>query len=55
VERFRQKIVLGDIQLPMVRMEKSQKSALGIHVTDLAAYIDARRKEAARELDAMRG
>lgn len=40
------KIAKGEIQLPLIAMEKSQKGARGVHLADLAAYIDARRGEA---------
>lgn len=29
----------GQIKLPITRLEPSQKSAKGIHLTDLAAYL----------------
>lgn len=43
------KISAGEIRLPLVRMEASQKCAKGVHVEDLAAYIDARRAAALKE------
>jgi hypothetical protein len=43
------KISAGEIALPLVRMESSQKGAKGVHVEDLAAYIDARRAAAVKE------
>lgn len=48
-EKFLRKISDGTIPLPLARMEKSQKSAKGIFITDLAEYLDERRKEALRE------
>lgn len=30
----------GEIRIPIVRMEDSQKSAKGVHLSDLAAYLD---------------
>ncbi|MFL9918841.1 pyocin activator PrtN family protein [Paraburkholderia fungorum] len=48
------KISTGDIALPLVRMESSQKGAKGVHIQDLADYIDARRAEAKKELEQMR-
>lgn len=54
-EVFRRKLAHGEISLAVVRMEKSQKAAQGIHTQDLAAYIDARRAEAERELKQMVG
>jgi hypothetical protein len=45
------KISAGEIRLPLVRMESSQKGAKGVHVEDLAAYIDARRAAAVKECE----
>ncbi|CAO4174820.1 pyocin activator PrtN family protein [Methylorubrum extorquens] len=42
------KISAGDIALPLVRIEDSVRSAKGVSLMDLAAYID-RRVEAARK------
>lgn len=44
------KINDGDIRLPLVRIEDSQKSAKGIHLQDLADYINERCAEARKEL-----
>jgi hypothetical protein len=50
VDSFLRKVALGDIPLPLVRIEAgSQKAAKGVHVSDLAAYIDARRQAAVDE------
>ncbi|NIE67432.1 pyocin activator PrtN family protein [Burkholderia sp. Ax-1719] len=43
------KISGGEIRLPLVRMESSQKGAKGVHVEDLARYIDERRAAAVKE------
>lgn len=40
-EKLKRKIARGDIALPLMAMERSQKSARGVHLNDLAAYIDA--------------
>lgn len=48
-EKLLRKIGSGDVALPLVRMEGSQKSAKGVHVEDLAAYIDRRRSAAVKE------
>jgi hypothetical protein len=48
-----QKLSVGEIPIPLVRMEASQKCAKGIYVLDLAAYLDARIAAAKRELNAM--
>gem|GEM_PF-4215922 len=39
------------IVLPIVRMEPSQKSAKGVHIEDLAIYLDERRAEPIREFE----
>lgn len=39
------KIARGEIRLPLIAMERSQKSSRGVHVTDLAEYIEARLAE----------
>jgi hypothetical protein len=43
------KISAGELRLPMVRMEASQKAAKGIHLSDLAQYLDERTEAARRE------
>lgn len=49
-EKFVRKVALGDIKIPMVRMDPdSQKGAKGIHLSDLAAYLDERRAAAVKE------
>ena len=53
--KFLRKINEGQIALPLVRMEDSQKSAKGVHLQDLADYLDARRKAAHREFQQMYG
>lgn len=55
VPKFLRKVNSGDIDLPLVRAERSQKSAKGVHLSDLAAYIDERCKVARHERDAFRG
>ena len=39
----------GDINLRLIRSDKSQKSARSVHVIDLADYIDAQRARAVNE------
>lgn len=53
--KFLRKVSAGEIDLPLVRAERSQKAAKGVHLADLAAYLDKRRKIAKYELDAFRG
>ncbi len=48
-QKFIRKVDAGEIAIPLVRLETSQKSAKGIHLTDLANYLDARRDEAVEE------
>ncbi len=48
-EKFIRKVDAGDIEIPMVRMEQSQKAGKGIHLTDLAAYLDKQRDKALEE------
>jgi hypothetical protein len=45
----------GEIALPLIRMTTSQKAARGVHLADLAAWIDARREAATHELKQMTG
>lgn len=49
-EMFLRKAGNGEIKLPIVRIEASQKCAKGVHLADLAAYLDARRQAAVKEL-----
>lgn len=49
------KISAGEISLPLVRMESSQKGAKGVHIEDLARYIDARRAAAVKECEQLCG
>jgi hypothetical protein len=49
------KISLGEIALPLVRIEGSQKCAKGVHLVDLAHYIDTRRAAAQKECDQLGG
>jgi len=49
VEKFLRKAPRGEIALPIVRIETSQKAQRGVHLVDLAAYIDKRRVAAVKE------
>lgn len=49
------KISCGDIAIPLVRIESSQKCAKGVHLQDLALYLDARTEAARREMFALTG
>jgi len=48
-----QKISAGEIAIPLVRIDASQKCAKGVHLTDLATYLDARVEAARREMIAL--
>lgn len=54
-EKFIRKCSSGEIGLPLVRIEPSKQSAKGIHIQDLAEYIDKRREAAQKELAQMTG
>ncbi len=47
--KFLRKVGAGEIELPIVRIEASQKSSKGVHLMDLATYLDKRREAALRE------
>ncbi len=47
VDKFMRKVSLGEIAIPLIRMDSgSQKAAKGVHVADLANYIHNRRAAA---------
>lgn len=48
-DKFVRKVSAGDISIPLIRMEGSQKCAKGVHLQDLADYLDARRAAAQKE------
>lgn len=51
---FLRKASAGEIGLPIVRMDKGQKAARGIPVSDLADYLDKQITDARRECEALR-
>jgi hypothetical protein len=53
--KFIRKINDGNLALPLVRIEQSQKSAKGVHLLDLAKYLDTRREERIRAFKRMYG
>jgi hypothetical protein len=55
VEKLLRKALRGDIALPIVRIETSQKAQRGVHLIDLAAYIDKRRGAALKECRQLAG
>jgi hypothetical protein len=54
IQKFLRKVSAGEIDLPLVRAERSQKSAKGVHLQDLALYIDKRREIARYKAEAFR-
>jgi hypothetical protein len=48
-EKFMRKVLAGEIKLPIVRIEGSQKAARGVHLSDLAEYLDRQRELAIKE------
>ncbi|MEB0091783.1 pyocin activator PrtN family protein [Pseudomonas sp. CCI1.2] len=54
-EGMKRKVLTGEIDLVITRMEKSQKSALGVHVNDLAEYLDTQRDRAKVEHEKLMG
>ncbi|WP_406682101.1 pyocin activator PrtN family protein [Rhodobium gokarnense] len=48
------KVSTGEIDLPFTRAERSQESAKGVHLQDLASYLDKRREMASSEARAFR-
>ena len=55
VEKLLRKTLRGDIVLPIVRIETSQKAQRGVHLVDLAAYIEKRRTAALKECQQLCG
>lgn len=54
-EKLVRKVMTGHIPLPIVHIERSQKSARGVHLQDLADYLDKRRAEALKEYTQLHG
>ncbi len=48
-EKFLRKVGTGEIPLPVVRAETSQKCQKGVYLQDLADYLDSRRSAALKE------
>lgn len=55
IEKLLRKALRGDLALPIVRIESSQKAQRGVHLVDLAAYIDKRRSAALKECQQLTG
>ncbi|PIB39677.1 Pyocin activator protein PrtN [Pseudomonas sp. 2588-5] len=54
-DMFQRKVMAGQIRIPITRLESSQKSAKGVHITDLAAYLDTQREAALKEFNQLNG
>ncbi|WP_281978556.1 pyocin activator PrtN family protein [Pseudorhizobium flavum] len=54
-EKLLRKVSRGELDLPVVRVEASQKCQKGVHILDLAEYLDSRREAAKKELRQLRG
>lgn len=55
-DKFLRKVATGEIKIPLTRIEGgSQKAAKGVHLTDLASYIDDRRAAAVKEARQLAG
>jgi hypothetical protein len=48
-EKFLRKVSAGEISIPVVRSDISQKCQKGVYLQDLADYLDARRAAALKE------
>lgn len=48
-DMFQRKVMAGQIRIPITRLEASQKSAKGIHISDLSNYLDTQRAAAVKE------
>lgn len=53
IDQFQRKVLAGQIRIPITRMEGGQKAAKGIHLHDLAEYIDTQRAAAIRECETL--
>lgn len=54
-EKMKLKVAAGLIDLTLVPMESSQKSARGVHLSDLADYLDTQRTKAKAEHEKLMG
>lgn len=54
-DNLTRKLVRGEIPLPIVRADRSLKTSRGVHLQDLAEYIDKQREAAIKERDQLCG
>ncbi|WP_036840810.1 pyocin activator PrtN family protein [Pleomorphomonas oryzae] len=55
VVEFIRKTTAGQIDIPVIAIEQSRKAARGVHIKDLAAWIDKRAEAARKEADQLAG
>ena len=55
VQKLLRKALAGEIALPIYRAERSQKCMKGVHIADLAKFIDERREAAIKECQQLSG
>lgn len=56
VEKLKHKCLSGEIDIPIIGLgANSQKAALGVHLKDLAEYIDLQREKARQEHQKLMG
>jgi hypothetical protein len=53
-EIFLRKVMVDEIRLPIVRMDASRRCAKGVHLNDLAAYIDKQVETARKECEKLK-
>ncbi|MFJ2714928.1 pyocin activator PrtN family protein [Pseudomonas sp. NPDC087346] len=54
-EKLKSKVAAGQIDIVVVQIENSPKAARGIHIKDLADYLDAQRRTAKMEHERLMG
>jgi hypothetical protein len=54
VDKFLRKVLSGEISIPVVRIENSQKSTKGVSISDLAVYLDKQIEVARKECEQLR-
>lgn len=54
VDKFLRKTTAGEIALPVVRMFNSERAAKGVHINDLATFLDDQTDKARKELAQVR-
>jgi hypothetical protein len=53
--KMTRKVATGELPLPVIRSERSQKAWKGVHIVDLANYLDRQREAALDEFSKMNG